>query len=509
MTSNAPQSLEPNQVSRRHFVVGSSALAFASAFAGSVTPRTAFARQASGRPSEAAWRQLKDTLSGPLLRAGAFDLGKFAKPYNLRYAAELPDAIALCRSAEDVAAALTWCRENALPLVVQSGGHSYAGYSMRKGGLMINLLLMRDAQASNGTVRIGGGARNQALYTLLEQNGLAVTHGRCASVGAAGFLLGGGIGFNMRGHGLACDQLVASEIVTADGKVRTLGPDSEPDLFWACRGGGGGNFGIHTSFTLQAFEASPVTVFDLTWQGTHPSPRLIFAKLMQALDAAPVELGSRVSVKAPSPRERASGGDASISLLGQLHAGSARTLDQILADVYALAMPRQSMIWSSVKYWDAQKLLEEVDCPTYFQERSAFLGANLDDAALDQAFRYLHAWPGTSGGADLRFFQTGGRINDQASAATAFAHRNSRWIMDVGLNWGVEDPPFAVARSRDWQDRFFTAMRPFSTGGAYQNFADPSLTDWRAAYYGDNLRRLQSIKAAVDPDRLFHFPQAL
>jgi FAD/FMN-containing dehydrogenase len=504
--SNVPHTHRSNQLSRRHFILGSSALAFA----GALTPRAVFGRPAPA-PSEAAWRKLKDTLSGPLLRSGSFDLGKLARPYNLRYAADLPDGVALCRSTEDVVAAVDWCRENGVAPVVQSGGHSYAGYSMRKGGLMINLLLMRDAQSSNGMVRIDGGARNQALYTVLEQNGLAVTHGRCGSVGAAGFLLGGGIGFNMRAHGLACDQLVASEMVTADGKVRTLAADADTvdaDLFWACRGGGGGNFGINTSFTLSAFEAPPVTVFDLTWQGTHPAPRLVFARLMQALDAAPVELGSRVSLKAPSPRERARGADVTISLLGQL-AGSAGALDQILADVYALAMPRQSMIWSSMRYWDAQKLLEEVDCPTYFQERSAFLKANLDDQALDLAFRYLRAWPGTSGGADLRFFQTGGKVNAPRSDASAFAHRDSRWIMDVGLTWEGEDHPAVVARSRDWQDRFYAAMRRFSTGGAYQNFADPSLTDWRAAYYGDNLGRLLKIKAAVDPDRVFDFPQAL
>jgi hypothetical protein len=469
------------------------------------------ASPAPGRPGEAAWRQLKDGLSGPVLRAGTFDLSKFAKPYNLRYAADLPDGIALCRTAEDVVTAINWCRQNSVPLVVQAGGHSYAGHSMRKGGLMLNLLLMRDARHSNGTVRVGGGARNHALYTVLEQNGVAITHGRCATVGAAGFLLGGGIGFNMRAHGLGCDRLIASEIVTADGRVRTLRADAgeaEADLFWACRGGGG-SFGVHTSFTLEAFEARPVTVFDLTWTSTHPSPRLVFARLMRALDAGPVELGTRISLKAPSASERGRGADVTINLLGQLHAGSAKTLDQILSDVYALAVPQQSMISSEMDYWAAQKLLEEVDAPTYFQERSAFLKSNLDEQALDLAFRYLRAWPGTSAGADLRFFQTGGKMNEPASGATAFAHRNSRWILDVGLNWSPKDRPDVVARNRDWQDRFYTAMRPFSTGGAYQNFADPSLRDWRIAYYGDNLERLQRIKRVADPDRLFNFPQAL
>lgn len=498
---------KPHPLTRRHFLTASAAVAAGGALS-ALPPKIAFAR-APGRPSEVAWRHLADKLSGPLLRSSNFDLSKFARPYNLRYAAELPDAIALCRTAEDVASAIGWCRENGVPLVVQSGGHSYAGFSMRRHGLMINLKLMREAVYSNGTVRIGGGVRNDALYTLLAQRNLATTHGRCPSVGASGFLLGGGIGFNMRAYGAACDQMVASEIVTADGKIRTLASSAdqkEADLFWACRGGGGGNFGVNTSFTLTPFEAGPVTAFDLTWND--PKPKRVFAALMKALDAGPVGLGTRISLKALSPRDRARGADVTISLLGQLHDGSAKALDQILADVYAVGMPRQSMIWDQANYWDAQRLLEEDDTATYFQERSTFLKSGLDDEAIDLAFRYLHAWPGTSASADLRFFQTGGKMNEPAVDSTAFAHRNSRWILDVGLNWGAADRSDVVVRSRNWQDRFYEAMRRFGTG-AYQNFADPSLRDWRTSYYGANLARLQGIKHAVDPDRLFNFPQAL
>ena len=501
----------PNQLTRRHVLAGSSAFAIGAAFGGGALPATAFARQPA-QLGEAAWRQLADKLSGPILRQSDFDLSRIVKPYNLRYAADLPDAVAFCRSAEDVAAAITWCRDNDFPLTTQSGGHSYAGYSMRKGGLMINLLLLREARYSNGTVSIGGGTRNRELYALLRANNLATTHGRCPSVGAAGFLLGGGIGFNMRAHGAGCDRLIASEIVTADGKIRTITADAdkpEADLFWACRGGGGGNFGINTAFTLMPFEAEPVTVFDMTWSARHPSPKQVVASLMKTLESAPVELGTRLSLRAPSPKDRRRGGDVTISLLGQLHAGSAKKLDQILADVYTVAKPQRSKISDQVQYWDAQKLLEEHQPPAYFQERSAFLESALDDEALDLAFEYLHAWPGTSGSADLRFFQTGGKMNEPAADATAFAHRTSRWLLDVALYWSAADRSDVVARSRDWQDRFYEAMRRFSPGGAYQNFTDPSLQDWRAAYYASNLSRLESIKQAADPDRLFSFPQAV
>ncbi len=124
-------------------------------------------------------------------------------------------------------------------------------------------------------------------------------------------------------------------------------------------------------------------------------------------------------------------------------------------------------------------------------------------------FHRLLEWPGTSVSADLRFFQTGGKINDTDAKATAFAHRTSAGIMDVGLTWGALDPAHTVVLANDWQDRFYAAVRPCSTGGAYQNFADPSLTDWRRAYYGENLDRLQDLKKRIDPKRLFDFPQAI
>jgi hypothetical protein len=504
--------LQRAAVSRRGFLVGSSALALGLG-AGRRSIEPARAETVVRQPSEAAWRQLADKLSGPVLRAGSFDLSKIASPYNLRYAGDLPDGIALCRNAKDVAAAVIWCRENGFPLIVQSGGHSYAGYSMRKGGLMIHLSLMRSARIESGRATIGGGVRNQELYTLLAQNGAAITHGRCPTVGAAGFLLGGGIGFNMRAHGAGCDHLAASEIVTADGEIRTIAPRGDKmasDLFWACRGGGGGNFGINTSFTLNLFEAEPVTVFDLTWTSATRNPEKLAAALITSLESAPVDagLGTRLSLKAPSPLQRSRGQNVLINLIGQLRP-NAKTLDDILAPAYAVARPQQSMVWRDAPYWEAQKLLEDDDGPAFFQERSAFAAPGQAVRALDVAFRHLHKWTGTSGGGDLRFFQTGGKMNETPANATAFVHRGSAWIMDVGLSWTRADAGRVVDQSRAWQDEFYSAMRPFSTGGAYQNFIDPSLADWRKAYYGENLERLQAIKKAVDPDGVFAFPQAI
>jgi FAD/FMN-containing dehydrogenase len=503
--------LRNETISRRGFLAGSSALVAGAGLAASA--RWAPVRAQARPPSDAAWRELADKISGPVLRASSFNLAQIAAPYNLRYAADLPDGIALCRTPEDVSAAITWCNENRFPLVVQCAGHSYAGYSMRNGGLMINLLLMRAAKIGGDSVTVAGGMRNQDLYGLLEQRGAAITHGRCPTVGAAGFLLGGGIGFNMRGHGLACDQLVESQIVTADGNIRTISPQAtgiDGDLYWASRGGGGGNFGVNTSFTLRTFAAEPMTVFLLTWTAATPDPDKVALALIPALESAPVELdlGTRMSFGAPRPSDRALGRNVTINLIGQLR-GTRRTLDDLLVRAYGIAKPQQAMVWENAPYWAAQKLLEETDPPLFFHERSVFVAKGEAEKAVAANFHRLRAWPGTSVSADLRFFQTGGRMNDTAPTATAFVHRNSEWIMDVGLNWSGSDPYQLIAQNRTWQDRFYDAIRPFSTGGAYQNFADPSLRDWRDAYYRENLERLERIKKQVDPGRLFDFPQAI
>jgi hypothetical protein len=166
-------------------------------------------------------------------------------------------------------------------------------------------------------------------------------------------------------------------------------------------------------------------------------------------------------------------------------------------------------IRDELAYWEGQDFLEEAGTPEHFQERSTFVTGVLDSRALEVAFTFLRSWPGTFAFGDLRFFQTGGEINSKRPDATAYVHRNNRWLMLVGLYWQADDPPERLARNHEWQNAFYAAMLPFSTHGAYQNFADPSLQDWAKAYYGSNLDKLRQVKAAVDPSQLFRFAQAI
>lgn len=500
--------VHPAKLTRREFI-GRSARTVAGASLGlsflldAGCGGTATARGASA--SE--WRQLARLLSGPVLRPGDPDFIRLARPNNLRYRSIDPRGIARCLDANDVAQAIGWARQHQIPLVARSGGHSYAGYSTTT-GLMIDLRLMNQAAVddSTGILTIGGGVLNSGIYPALQASQVTITHGRCKTVGAAGFLLGGGIGFNMRAHAIGSDQVVASEIVTADGSIVEL-PTDNPDLFWACQGGGGGNFGINTSFSLQTFPVpSPLTVFKVSWT---VNPDEVLAALIAALAAGPDELGTRVQLSAVTADELAQGRDVSIGLLGQL-VGTPSDVEDILAPVFAVANPSKVTI-QQMDYWDAQlKFLALTEGPGEFQERSRFFVGGFGAQAIETALEWCRDWPGTSSGADMVLFQTGGQINTIAPDATAFVHRNSEWLMTIALSWSEEDSRSTIADNLAWQSSFYSAISAFAgDGGAYQNFIDPSLADWEQGYYGVNLARLQQIKAAVDPTRVFDFPEAI
>lgn len=497
----------PSDLSRRGFLATSTALG--AGLVGGGAAGYLYGRQEAGlaaKAGERAWAQLGKLVTVVRPWDGAFE--QLVLPNNLRYAGVIPQGVARVRNIDEIAETIKWCREHRMPLVTRTGGHSYAGFSTTH-GLMIDTTLMSGAlfDASTGRVTVQGGVLNGQVYDVLRAQNVAVTHGRCPSVGGAGFLLGGGIGFNMRERGLGCDQLTASALVKADGTRVSMKPGD--DLFWASQGGGGGNFGISTAFTLQTFGVPAlITVFKIAWK---KQPERIAAALVKALESAPATLGSRISLGAVTRAQQAQGLNVVVSLLGQFK-GPAAQLKEILAPVYAIADPEpDATTIEETTYWKGQDFLHEDQPPTFYQERSAFVNGRLGDEALALGFRHLRAWPGTGEYCDLRFFQTGGAMNKVAPTDTAFIHRKSEWLMVVGLYWDWADNRnlLLMGRNHAWQNEFYRAMLPYAGGGAYQNFADPSLKDWRRSYYGENFERLAKIKRAVDPDDVFNFPQGV
>ena len=388
------------QSSRRNFLVGMGRFA-AAAEVVRLLPGSAIAAEAAGTggalcPPPSAWSDLARGVSGGVLRPEDPFFADVCRPNNLRYGATLPAGIARCVTASDVQSCVRWVKDQAMPFAVRSGGHNYAGFSTTP-GLLIDMSKMAGAEpvaGKDGLVRVLGGTINSLVYKQMERLGRTITHGRCDTVGAAGFLLGGGIGFNMRKFGMASDLLRATELVTADGNRLTADADRDSALYWACRGGGGGNFGINTSFTLETRPAEPVTVFNLTW--TTDLPRVL-KLLLTELAAAPDEFGSKISVTIPSWQERCDKVPLSLSVLGQLHTSKA-TLKDIFASTWELA--DQRVVKENVPYWQGQDFLTETTFPYYYQEKSSYMTAA---RITDEAIAAMFDW----GGADARHLDAG------------------------------------------------------------------------------------------------------
>jgi hypothetical protein len=518
---------------RRRFLTGGTALGFAAGLSTSLRPDRADAMGWLWSKPAPDWDALALALEGPLLRPKDSPFEKFSDSYNLAYEKNLrPMAIAMCASTADVRAALLWANNNKkVGLVARAGGHSYAGYSTTD-GLMINVSTVRgfNWNSAGDEITFGAGARNADLYKILRAANRTVTHGRCPTVGAAGFLLGGGIGFNMRLHGVASDLLVASKIVTADGDVKQLSATQNEDLFWACRGGGGGNFGINTSFTLKTVVPKKVTFFKASWSGERKVMANVAFQLMKSLTGAENEFGSRFALTAPNPIGQNK--EFGVNIIGQFQSDDDRTkrVEELLGPALTVTACKKVDTWPEkpgacqyqiafVDYWTAQtegRYLLDTDKPFAFHERSAFLSQQLTADDFDKASQKMMEWQGTDDrngtaqNADLRFFQTGGVMNTaMKSSETAFVHRDSIWLMDIGLPFTAADGQKLIEKNIVWQNEFFDQMWPYSNKHAYQNFIDPMLTNYANAYYGDNLKRLRDIKAKYDPEKRFDFPQAI
>lgn len=447
-----------------------------------------------------AWNELAKSLQGPLLMPGAPDFATKAWPWALQYASTLPRGIARCAGEADVQACLQWAQAYKVPLVARSGGHSYAGYSTTT-GLMVDVSAMHrvEIDGATGIAQLGGGARNKHVYAACRPYGSAVTHGRCKDVGVAGLVLGGGIGFNMRAHGLTCDGLTETRIVLADGRALTCNANENAELFWAIRGAGGGNFGIHTGFTFQTFPVAMYTVFAMSW-----TERLadVFAALQDMALAAPDGLGMKLSVVA-----KAGASGLVLSILGQL-AGPQDELKALLAPVLAVRAPGTAIV-EERGYWDAQEFLSEDGTPEYSHERSRFAKGALSVAAIQAILTHLREWPGTSVAGTWKFFLMGGKIDAYSPTDMAFVHRGYSMITSAELEWSPADSPAVLAKNQQWLSRFHERMEEYTSAYCYQNFIDPSQRDYLHAYYAENLPRLQAAKRHYDPTDVFRYPQSI
>ncbi|WP_338845290.1 FAD-dependent oxidoreductase [Massilia sp. W12] len=453
---------------------------------------------------------LRKTLHGRLILPGEMGYMMAAYPNNARWADVLPFAIVMCADAHDVQFAIRWARDLQLPFAIRSGGHNYAGFSTTR-GLLIDVKAMNGIRLDpkNGTVTIAAGVNNQNMADAMSGTDFAVPSGRCPTVGAAGLVLGGGWGFAATHAGLTCDSLVASEIVLASGKLVTATPENEyKDLFWGLCGGGGGNFGVNTSFTFQLHDVrDDVTIFNLLWPGEKQVEMLLLLQKIQ-LDNA-----TTISTRTKAYPERAGAhpkmGELQVATLGQFF-GPKEKLMEILRPALELVKPIKMDI-RQMRYWQARDYLITDDPTGMYDIRSSYVESSLGGEALENMLKWMTKWPGGSLLPENMgiLFAIGGKVKARAPDATAYVHRNANFIFEMECAWAPIDKGDVVRRQQAWLSDYYNDMQRFVLKQSYVNFPCRDIPHAIEKYYAGNLKRLKEIKRKYDPLNTFRFEQSI
>jgi FAD/FMN-containing dehydrogenase len=449
-----------------------------------------------------AWRALAGLVDGDLRLPGEAGFAAASAPVNERFAATRPAAVLSAAHAGDVAKAVTWARAESVPLVARGGGHSYAGHSAGT-GLVLDLRRLSGIRidGDTGRVTVGGGTPMAALYAGLRPWDLTFPLGNSDTVGIGGLTLGGGVTTISRAFGLTCDALVSTEVVLADGTAVTASATEHPDLFWACRGGGGGHFGVNTRFTFQARPAPAGSTCLLLWSWPHAVE--VLATMQEIMLSAPERFSARIGIA------RAAGADGVVSVVGH-HLGPAAELRELLAPAFAVATPDRADI-EDRDFWAAARYLHHGSDGGAFAARTRCTPHALGDAGLEALVRAVDKWPGSGNadGAGAALFAWGGAIGRVPVADTAFPHRDTKFLLSLDTSWTERDAPDVVRANLDWLHALHAETGEFAPDSSYVNFADPDLEDWRGAYYGPNAARLAEVKRRYDPGRFFSSPQEL
>lgn len=406
-----------------------------------------------------------------------------------------PAVIAQCSDPADVATAIRHAREHDLEIAIRGGGHSVQGNGVTEGGLVVDLRAMNAVSVDPvaRTVRVEGGATMSDLDRGTQPFGLATTGGRVSTTGVGGFALGGGTGWLDRKFGLACDNLVSVELVTAEGEQVTASEREHPELFWALHGGGG-NFGVATALTFRLYELATVTAALLIWE-PESGPEVVRA-FRDLFSDAPDDLGGGV-LYATGPQEdfvpEHLHGRLSVVVL-LVHAGGRDAAQPHLQRLLDLR-PVGSMI-EELPYADFQCMLD--DPPGYRNYWSAEHLASLPDAAVDAFHGAVDTMVVPSASQHV-LFPAGGAAGRE-SADYPIPWRRAPWVVHPFALW--TDPADDV-RARQWTRQVRAAVARWATGDIYLNFiADEGAARVRAGY-GTAWSRLAAVKRAYDPDNVF------
>lgn len=505
---NKIEGLQGRMVSRRRFLKMGGAAALSPALLQGCSSN--FFNIASDKVSDSAWDQLATKLQveggkGTVVLPNDPTYSSLALPRNISFAHIRPQGVSVCTSAHNVQESIKWAVEHGIAPVPRSpSAHSYAGYSTTT-GLSLDLSPLSGVEIKNGKAKVGAGARSGDVSNKLADYGYFLPNGRCTTVGIAGLTLAGGFGFNARRYGMTCDSLIETEVATADGEIVVCNENQNADLFWACRGGNGGTFGINTSFTFDIQKGSEdVNVFRLKWKvdvRDAEAINKIWRALQDSAAKAPNEFSLRIGL------DMSPGTTLEIEGLGQFY-GKPKDLQEILAPLIRLK-PEYRFI-KELDYASAGRYLGALGAPNAFFTKSAFIEEDFDDQVMEKGRAWLESLPAESRSGSLTMFRWGGAIGDIASSETAFIHRKAQYVVEGSVRWRPGDPLATIDKGRRWLNRGFEqSLASAFNGSAFQNFIDRNQPNWQAAYYGENFGRLVDVKAKYDPHDVFYNAQSI
>jgi len=411
-----------------------------------------------------------------------------------------PAAIIQCHTSDDVVHALGYAREHGLEISIRGAGHNIAGNSIVDDGLMIDLSTMKQVKVDTGSNRVfvEPGATLGDLDAATQAHGLAVPVGINSTTGIAGLTLGGGFGWLTRKHGMTIDCLVSAQVITVDGKKLRASESENPDLFWAIRGGGG-NYGIVTEFEFKAFPVGPEIVAGLLVFPMDQAKQVL-QRYREYVAGSPEEFNAWVILRKAPPLpflpEEVHGRE--VVVLAMFYAGDVEEGSKLMAQMREFGTPYGEHVGAQ-PFTAWQQAFDPLLTPGARNYWKSHNFTELSDDAFDTMIEYAAKLPTPQ--CEIFIALIEGAPNRVAPDAMAWGHRDARFVLNVHGRWDdAGDDDRCIA----WAREFFTASKPYASGGAYVNFMTEDEGDRVESAYGANYARLVELKRKYDPENVLH-----
>lgn len=409
-----------------------------------------------------------------------------------------PYVIVFAENTQDVVNAVRWSLYNDVPIRVRSGGHNYEGLSVLDGGIVIDVSEINQIKidSKTKTVTVGAGCKNHYLTEVLGKEGLAVPNGVCPTPAIAGITLGGGQGMLSRPLGLLLDHVIEIEMVDANGCVLHINDQEHPDLFWALRGGGG-SFGICTSFRFHTQEIKTVGFAEVSWG--HQNLKAVIQEWQKyTLPTSDKRFTPTLSLSSEK--------ESSLLMQGIFH-GSVTDLKKLITPLLKIGAPIKVNV-KELPFVEAITLISKYQpaTPLPFKSVAPYIDSPLPEEGI-AIIQHFISHPPPHSTVSVFFQGLGGAISEKNKQDTAYFHRESLANIVLFSTWNT---PEGAAQGIQWTEKFRQKLTPF-TKGVYVNTPDLLIKDkdWPDLYYGKNFKRLTQVKAKYDPENVFNFPQSI